>query len=144
MAQFKQLDNMIFIGPQPSIQELEEAKHQGIRTVIDMRLPNETARPNSELAAEAGLAYVNIPVNRAALSISQVNEFDRVIKQHAGPFLVHCATGARAALMILVSRARENNWTAQQVFGEAVLMGFDLRNAPEFAQFVSQSTHASS
>lgn len=142
MTQYKQIEDDIFLGAQPTRQDLEAARRQGVRTVIDLRLPTETATSNAELARDAGIGYVNIPVNRAALSSAQVGEFETAMERHPGPWLVHCATGARAALMLVLARARAQGWTAQRTFEEAQALGFDLRNAPEFAEFVRESTGA--
>ncbi len=39
MSQFKCVEDGIFIGPQPSEQNLDDAKQQGIKTAIDFRMP---------------------------------------------------------------------------------------------------------
>ena len=80
MSQFKRVEDGIFIGPQPTEQDIQEAKQQGIRTVIDFRLPSETATSNETLTKSHGLAYVNIPVNKAALSASQISDLDAAMK----------------------------------------------------------------
>ena len=136
MDQFKQLENGMLIGPQPTEADLRQAKLQGIRTVIDFRMPGETPTPNAKLVARSGLEYVNIPVNKASPSPDQVEEFDRVMREKNGPFLIHCATGARAAMLLVLSKAKQNRWTAQRAFDEARAMGFDLEKTPEFANFV--------
>lgn len=136
MDQFELLDNGMLIGPQPTEVDLRQAKQEGIKTVIDFRMPSETAMPNAELVARTGLDYVNIPVNKASLSSDQVDELERVMQKKEGPFLIHCATGARAALLLVLSQARQNGWTARRAFQEARAMGFDLENAPEFAGFI--------
>lgn len=41
MTNFKFVGNGLFLGPQPAAQDLEAAKQQGVRTVIDFRLPGE-------------------------------------------------------------------------------------------------------
>jgi uncharacterized protein (TIGR01244 family) len=107
-------------------------KRQGIKTVIDFRLPSETPAPNAELASRSGLDYVNIPVNKASLSRNQIDELDRVMQEKEGPFLIHCASGARAALLLVLSKAKKNNWTAERAFEEARTMGFDFRNSRSF------------
>jgi uncharacterized protein (TIGR01244 family) len=142
VPQYKQIDSTLFIGPQPTRPDLEQARQQGIRTVIDFRLPTETTSPNADLARDAGLDYVNIPVNRTTLSSAQVGDFETAMERHPGPYLVHCATGARAALMVALARAREHGWTAERTLEAAEAMGFNLRNSPEFVDFVRQSTGA--
>lgn len=138
MSSFKRIDDEFFIGPQPTEQDLHEAKQQGIKTVIDFRLPSETATSNAVLTKNQGLAYVNIPVNKVALSADQTGELDREIKRHEGPFLLHCATGARAALLLSLRKAKQLGWTPEQTFVEAKKMGFDLRSSAEFSGFVVQ------
>ena len=138
MSSFKRIDDEFFIGPQPTEQDLQAAKQQGIMTVIDFRLPSETATSNAALTRSQGLTYVNIPVNKAALSADQMGDLDRAIKDHAGPFLLHCATGARAALLLSLRKARQNGWTSEQTFAEAKRLGFDLKTSAEFLAFVVQ------
>ena len=139
MDQFKLLENGTLIGPQPSESDLRQARQKGIKTVIDLRLPSETPTPNAELVARSGLDYVNIPVNKASLSADQVDALDRAMRDKDGPFLLHCASGARAATLLVLSQARQNGWTAQRAFQEARAMGFDLENAPEFADFIKST-----
>jgi len=140
MASFKPIGDGFFIGPQPTGQDLQDAKQQGIRTVIDFRMPTETATPNAELVSNNGLEYVNVPVNKSALSEQQISELDKVMKQKEGPYLLHCATGTRAAMLLALSRAKQNGWTAERTFQEAESMGFNLRSSPDFAAFVQQTT----
>ncbi len=139
MSSFKRLDDEFFIGPQPTEQDLQDAKKQGIKTVIDFRMPSETATSNAELTKSQGLTYVNIPVNKAALSTDQIGALDRAMKDNAGPFLLHCATGARAALLLSLSKAKQLGWSPEQTFSEATRMGFDLKTSAEFSGFVAQT-----
>jgi uncharacterized protein (TIGR01244 family) len=140
MEQYKQVNDDVFLGPQPSGKNIEEAKRQGIRTVVDFRLPSETAAPNDELVKSGGLDYVNIPVDRSALSAARIDELEDALGQYPGPYLMHCATGTRAALMVVLLQARQHGWTAERAFDEAERMGFNLRNSEEFANFVRQAT----
>ena len=66
MSHFERVEDGIFIAPQPIGKNLQDAKRQGIRTVIDFRLPSELATSNETLTKSQGLAYVNIPVDKAA------------------------------------------------------------------------------
>lgn len=142
MDQFKQLDDGMLIGPQPTEDNLRQAKGKGIKTVIDLRMPSETPTPNAELVGRSGLDYVSIPLNKASLSVDQVDALDRAMQEKDGPFLLHCASGARAAALLVLSKARQNGWTAQRAFEEARAMGFDLENAPEFAHFIKATAGA--
>lgn len=140
MVNYRKLEEGLFIGPQPNTQDLAEAKQQGIGTVIDMRMPSETATVNAHLVENSGMAYVNIPVDKAVLHERQIDELDESLKMNQGSYLLHCASGARAAMLLSLSRARQHGWTADRTFQEAEAMGFDLRSSAEMAAFVRQVT----
>jgi uncharacterized protein (TIGR01244 family) len=140
MQQFRKIEDGFYIGPQPAREDLEEARRQGVRTVIDFRLPTETVTSNEDLARSCGLDYVNIPVDKARLSSEQIGRLDQALEQKQGPFLIHCASGARAAMLLALSKARRHQWSAERTFEEARAMGFDLRASPDFSAFVSATT----
>ena len=140
MTQFRQIDGGYFIGPQPTEQDLQEAKQQGIKTVIDFRVPSETEVPNDVLVKNNGLNYANVPVNKASPSAEQIDDLDKALQQNEGPFLLHCATGARAAMLLALSRAKQQRWSTKRTFDEAKSMGYDLKGSPVFSAFVTQQT----
>lgn len=140
MANFKDSGNGVFIGPQPTPQDLIEAKQHGVETVIDMRMPGESPTSNKEMTESSGLAYVNIPVDKTALVETQIDALTDTLKTVPGPYLLHCATGARAALLLTLGRAKQFRWTSDQVFAEAKAIGFDLKESEIFAGFVRKMT----
>lgn len=140
MTNFKQIKDDLFIGSQPTERDLMEAKECGIRTVIDMRLPGETAASNADLVRNNGLDYVNVPVNKTALSEQQIDELAQAMQRTEGPHLLHCATGMRAALLLALGQAKQNGWSADRTFEEAKSLGFDLEGSADFAKFVRQVT----
>ena len=145
MSQFKTATEGVFIGPQPTEKDIDSAKQQGIKTVIDLRTPAETPPSSNEaMARSGGLDYVNIPVNKAALSPEHVDQLDSALKSNEGPFLVHCATGARAILLLALAEARRNKWSKEQVFERAREMGADIECTAEFARFVEETVAAHS
>ena len=72
--------------------------------------------------------------------MDQVDQLDNVMKSKKGPFLLHCGTGVRAALLYSLNRAKQQGWTTEQTFDEAKRMGFDLKTSPEFSAFVTKAT----
>lgn len=139
MENLKFVGNGIFLGPQPTAQDLESAKQLGVRTVIDLRLPAETVASNCRLVKLCGLNYVSIPVDKAAMSTDLVDKIDKALEQTEGPHLLHCATGARAALLIAISNARKNGGSAEQTLDDATAMGVNLRTSPVFVEFVKNT-----
>jgi len=136
MANFKRISDGIFIGSQPAQQDLNEAKQVGIQTVIDLRMPGESNTSNEETTSSSGLGYVNIPVNKTALAARQIDELEHAMAHTPGPHLLHCATGARAALLLMLSHARQKKWTPERTFDEARSIGFNLEDSDNFAAFI--------
>lgn len=139
MAQFNDIGGGLYLSPQPTEQDLQEAKRRGVKTVIDLRQLTETAIPNETLVMQYGLNYLNIPVSKTSPSEQQIEELDQALQQNEGPFLLHCGTGARAAMLLALTRARQNHWTAERTFEEARSMGFDLKTSPAFSAFVTHT-----
>ena len=122
MASCEQIDSPIFIGAQLAQQDLTQAKTLGIRTVIDLRLPGESHTSNEEMTNDNNLGYVNIPVNKTALSARLIDELERAMVDTPGPHLLHSAAGARAALVLLLSHARQKKVQRRGML--ACLQGF--------------------
>ena len=140
MHQFREIADGIYLGAQPTEQDLQDCKRHGIRTVIDFRLPAETAGANAARVQACGMDYANVPVNKASLYVGQIDDLVKVMNDKPGPYLVHCATGARAAMLLALAEARKHGWTAERTFEETRKMGFDLKNSPEFSAFVVSAT----
>jgi uncharacterized protein (TIGR01244 family) len=140
MTQFRQIGDDLFIGPQPTEAEIEAAKKLGIKTVVDFRVPTETATSNEALVKRSGLDYVNIPVNKANLMHDQIDELGKALSSKEGPFLLHCATGTRAAMLLALRRARQHGWSAERTFEEARSLGFALEKSAEFSDLVRKTT----
>lgn len=139
MENFKFVGDNLYLGPQPTAQDLEAAKQQGVRTVIDLRLPAETLASNSELVRQCGLNYVSIPVDKAALTPDVADKVERALVETEGPHLLHCATGARAALLIALRNAKRNGWSTEQTLADAAAMGSELRASPVFVEFIGKT-----
>ena len=140
MPSYIRLSPALYLGPQPDAADLAAAAASGVRTVLDLRMPAETGGTNELQTRAHGLGYAALPVDRTDLRPAQVDDFARLLRDLPGPVLVHCATGARAALLLALARAHEHGWNATRTFAEAAALGFDLRTPPPFAGFVETVT----
>lgn len=142
MKPFIQIDALLRLGEQPDEPSLALHKQQGVRTVIDFRVPSETAGANRDLVTAAGLNYINIPVDKAALSTDSVALLDDQLRRDEGPYLLHCATGTRAAVMLALQRGLIEGWSLQTTLQAIRKMGADIGNSPEFLGFIRQVTES--
>lgn len=138
MSKFPEIDPRVYVGGQPTEEDLAALKQQGVCTLIDFRQPGEIATSNESLATSHGFEYVNIPINRANPSESAVQQLDEVLRQKEGACLLHCGTGIRAITIYLLREARAQGWSAEQTMQEAQKRGFDLAGAADLSGFVRQ------
>ncbi len=89
-----------YVAGQPSEKGLVEARARGVRTVVNLRAPDEKIDFDEKKAVETlGLAYVSIPVTPQTLSDAQLEEFVTTLKAARKQVLIHCASGNRASAL---------------------------------------------
>ena len=131
-------------GGQPSIEALADLKAQGVRAIINLRVPTEYAGAVEEEArAKAlGLRYFNIPVVYQDPKDEQVDEFLKLTDDPANrPAFIHCTAAIRAGAFWLIRRVLRDNFTFEQAQTEAEQAG--LRGAPHLVEFAKNyiATH---
>lgn len=110
----------IYRGSQPTPARLDVlAKSHGIRTVVNLRGPND-GQPwyDAERAAaeRLGLAFVNLPLgSNFPPRTSQLHELIRVVDTAERPILIHCqAGGDRTGLASMICRLLNSDDTLEQ------------------------------
>ncbi|QQR91389.1 MAG: hypothetical protein IPJ88_06590 [Myxococcales bacterium] len=101
---FVKVSDDVYGGGQPARHDLEQAKAMGIKTIINLRDPNEKGFDLAEQnhAAELGLRYVSVVVDGPeGLTEASLEAFVEIAAQDNHlPFMVHCRTGERAGAML--------------------------------------------
>ena len=122
----------IRIAGQPSAAELAAADAAGVRTVINLRRPDEPA--GYDEAAEArrlGLEYKTLPFGPAELNDAIFDEARALLRSAQKPVLFHCASGNRAAAVWLPWRVLDDGASYEHALAEAKQSGL---RSPEFEQ----------
>lgn len=98
-----------YAGGQPTPVQLAELAREGVRTVINLRAPDEpTEYDEAAEAARLGLRYVALPITGAAdLDRERVREFGQALDEarRAGSVLIHCASSNRVGAMVALDEA---------------------------------------
>ena len=93
-----------YTGGQPTPAQLAELPGHGVRTVINLRTPDEPVEYDEAAeAARLGLRYLTFPICGAAdLAPERVRQFGAALEEAArvGGVLVHCASSNRVGAMI--------------------------------------------
>jgi protein tyrosine phosphatase (PTP) superfamily phosphohydrolase (DUF442 family) len=71
-------------------------KKDGLKTVVDLRMPIEGTKAEEVLVGELGLRYVAVPFTAETFAAADAAAVKKVLDDpDAGPVLVHCASGNR-------------------------------------------------
>ena len=133
------INESLFRGAQPAAAGLEQLKHLGVTTVVNLRSWEHAVNSEREKAQALGLHFINIPVSGwAPPSDEQVAQFLSLF--HNAPrkkIFVHCKFGDdRTGVMVAVYRIAENHWTAEQAIQEMRFFGFHYHWHPSMESYV--------
>ena len=124
-----------YLAGQPSEEDLKLAKESGIKTIINLRKPDELKYDEAAAARELGLTYIHLSFLRVE---EMTDDFlDRARTQMADaerPVLVHCGSAGRVGALWLIHRALDDGLSTQAAAAEAREVG--LRNAEMEARAV--------
>lgn len=108
---------------QPGSNDWKELASAGVRTVVDLRAPNEPrGHDEPEAVRAAGMAYVPIPVTQFTLGDAQFDEVRNLLRDPARrPIVVHCASSNRVGALLLPYFALDE----QQPLEKAIELAID-------------------
>lgn len=121
----------VFAASQPKPEDFAQAKQGGVRTVIDLRRPDEDRGfDEAKVVGDLGLRYVNLPWNGAGELTDQV--FDRareLLNTAERPILMHCSSANRAGAVWIAWRALDGGLPVEDAVAEGQVVGV---KSPEF------------
>jgi uncharacterized protein (TIGR01244 family) len=132
---FLRINKDFCTGGQPSLEHLQKLKDEGVRTIINLRVPTEyNASEEEEMAKKLGLGYYNIPVSSEGPKNEQVAEFLKITDDEANrPSFIHCGSAARVGAFWMIRRVLRDKWTLEAAEEEAKKIG--LRDRPKLIEF---------
>jgi len=127
---FRKLTDLVFVSPQISPSELDQARDLGISLIINNRPEGEAddQTPGDEIAAAAraaGMDYLAIPVTHAGYSEAQVNAMAEALDKAAGPVLAYCRSGTRSTLLWALAQAKAGG-APEAITAHAAAAGYDI------------------
>jgi len=135
IREFVRINKDFCTGGQPRVEHLARLKAEGVRSVINLRLPTEHRAEEEERAAkELGLRYFNIPVVTGEPKDEQVAEFLKLTDDPENrPAFIHCASARRVGAFWMIRRVLRDGWTVERAEEEAEKIG--LREMPFLVEF---------
>ena len=110
-AKITPLTDTLSVASQIEAADIAELAAAGFRTVINNRPDHEEAGQLSSDAARQdaealGMAYHYLPFTAASLTVAEVDAFEALMAQAAGPIIAHCRSGTRCYLIWAASQLR--------------------------------------
>jgi len=112
---FVSVGDDLFIAGQPTEKGLRELQAKGVRTVVNLRMPEEMARvgfDEAALAKELGMTYVHIPMRGTAANPygpKQLDAFAAALDAADRKVLLHCTVAWRASHLWAAYLIRERH-----------------------------------
>jgi protein tyrosine phosphatase (PTP) superfamily phosphohydrolase (DUF442 family) len=89
---------------QPEEEHLKRLAEAEYKTVVDLRTPGETPRPDEwgKVVRRAGMEYVNIPVGHKDIDNETFDRFRELMRDGGRrPVLVHCSSANRVGALLI-------------------------------------------
>ena len=142
MTQPKPVADDLAVTAQPSKADIQRFAELGYRTIINNRPDGE--EPGQLSAAEAkaeadraNMAYVHLPVKTGAITASDVEAFQRALRESPKPVVAHCKTGTRSYLLWAAREALSGQRDAAEIVKQAAAAGYDLSSLPALVERLS-------
>jgi protein tyrosine phosphatase (PTP) superfamily phosphohydrolase (DUF442 family) len=122
---FRQVNDHVFRGGQPTIEGFHSLAKMGVKTVIDLR--EEGDRAAEKRAVESlGMRYVAVPLR--GMSAPPNDAVAKVLAlfedKSAGPVFIHCRRGAdRTGTLVACYRVSHDKWENGKALAEAKSCG---------------------
>lgn len=128
---FRKLTDRILVAPQITIDQVEQAKAQGVTMIVNNRPddeePGQVNGAQIEAAARAaGIAYLAVPVAHGGFAPWQLDGMAQALEQAGdGKLLAYCRSGTRSTLLWALTRARAGD-NADVLSAQAAAAGYDI------------------
>ena len=131
---FLRLDKHYSTGGQPSLDDLDRMKTEGVKAVINLRRPVEfDAAGEAAKAKQLGLRYFSIPVDSKNPNDEEAAEFLKILADPQNrPAFIHCASANRVGAFWMIRRVLVDAWKVEDAEHEADKIGL---RGPELRAF---------
>ncbi|MDR2800743.1 MAG: tyrosine-protein phosphatase [Desulfovibrio sp.] len=131
----------LYRSAQPGKTGMVNANRMGIKTVLSLRVSDE----DPELSQGTGLFLRQVPIYTWNIGEDEIVSALRVIRDTAGPVLVHCRHGAdRTGLIIAMYRMVFQDWSKEEAKEEMLDGGYGFHSVwTNIPKLIEQSDIAS-
>jgi uncharacterized protein (TIGR01244 family) len=130
MSDFRKLSESMLASPQITLDDIESARSQGVRLIVNNRPEGEsddqTPGPAIEAAARAaGIGYTAIPIGHQGFGEADVQAMRDALGQAEGKVLAYCRSGTRSTLLWALAQAASGR-NPEAIAAAAAAAGYDV------------------
>ena len=132
---FHKVNDGLYRGGQPSRQGFESLAKLGVKTVLDLRIPEGQSNGEKKIVESLGMHYIHLPLHGGTTPTQ--NDIDRafavLLDSAQAPVFVHCREGKdRTGMIIACYRISHDGWTNMRALAEAKSYAFrEIKSAME-------------
>lgn len=105
---FKVLSDDLWVGGQPSSQQLAKLKAMGVKHIINLRAPSEMKIDEAQIADNLGMKYVSLPISGAKdITFANSSRLSAEMKRVDGPVYLHCASSNRVGALLALGASKQ-------------------------------------
>jgi uncharacterized protein (TIGR01244 family) len=136
IRQFLRVNDNFCTGAQPTLEQLEKLKADGVKAVINLRQPTEhDASAEEAKARQIGLRYLNIPVASSDPKDAQADLFLKMTDDPQNrPAFIHCGSANRVGAFWMIRRVLRDGWKLEDALAEAQKIGLASPVLQDFAR----------
>ena len=130
---FREVDERIYRGGQPTEDGFRYLANLGVKVVLDLREPGARSAAEERIVTAAGMRYINVPMSGLIPPTeAETNTILRLLEDPmAGPVFVHCWRGAdRTGSVIAAYRIDHDGWDNARALKEAMDSGMSWTQFP--------------
>jgi protein tyrosine/serine phosphatase len=122
---FGKVSDKLYRGAQPDAVGITNLARLGIKSIIDLRMPNEVWKPEASVAQAQGILYTNVPMHGIRRpGDAQVQNVLELMETLPGPVFIHCQHGCdRTGTIVACYRIKNERWAKETALKEAVKYG---------------------
>ena len=115
----------LFFASQPAAEDFAQARKDGVKTVINLRRPEEmTGFNEAEVVEGLGMKYISLPWNGPEELTDEVFDKSReLLKTAERPILLHCSSSNRVGAVWLPYRVLDEGAGLDEAVAEAKVVG---------------------
>lgn len=129
----------VFLASQPQPEDFQHASDGGIKTVVNLRKPDEVEWDEEAVVTGLGMEYHSVPYKAVVELTDEVFDEVRELLNAPGnkPLMLHCSSGNRVAAVWIAHRVLDDGVSFEVAEAEAKEIGLKL---PAYANRAKQYT----